>query len=390
MAGLLAGVRVVEMANVITGPYAGMVLADLGAEVIKVELPKTGDPFRRWGSDAVSSPFTSLNRGKKSVTIDVKQPEGLSLYVKLCGSADVVIENFRPGVLDDYGVGYYAIREVNPRVVYCSISGMGSDGPWKDRPVFDSVVEGMAGLWSQLMERNDPKPVGPPFADQVAGLYAAIAVLSGLVRRAATGKGGRLETTMFGSSLAFQFVATTDYLVNGRDADSLLRAHRSQSFAFVASDGKPLTIHLSSPVKFWDALLTALDRHDLASDDRFREHKDRIERYDELRAELAYVFAQRTRDEWVRILESHDVPTAPINTIGEALEEPQVNALGLLEQFGEGERALHLIGSPITNGDEDTKARLPVPELGEHNAEIFGALGYDEATLGTLGERSTI
>ena len=390
MSSLLSGIRVIEMANVITGPYAGLILADLGAEVIKVELPKKGDPFRWWGSDVLSAPFTAVNRGKKSVTIDVKQSEGRTIYVELCKSSDVVIENFRPGVLDDYGVGYTVVSGYNPGLVYCSISGLGAGETSRNRPVFDSVIEGMGGLWSQLMDRSDPKPLGPPFADQIASLYAAAGILAGLVRRGVTGKGSRVSTTMLGTSLDFQFVATADYLMNGRVADSMSRARRSQSFAFVGSDKKPFTVHLSSPVKFWDALLTAINRTDLAQDSRFIEHGQRIQHFDELREELSRVFEQRPREDWLQILESHGVPTAPINTIGEALKQPQVAELELLQQFGESERELHLIGSPISDGRDRTGVRLPPPQLGEHNLEIFGALGYDQEALDSLGRSSAI
>jgi crotonobetainyl-CoA:carnitine CoA-transferase CaiB-like acyl-CoA transferase len=372
----------VEMANVISGPYAGMLLADLGAEVIKVELPGQGDSFRMWGLQGSGAPFSALNRDKKSVTLDVKKPAGRDAYLRLCRSADAVVENFRPGVLDRLGVGFDAVSAENPSIVYMSVSGMGSSGPLRDRPTFDAVAQALSGLWSQFTDLADPEAIGPAVADQVTGLYAALGILAGLAQRGSNGKGARLEVSMLGAALGFQFLATTDYIMNGTVADRTSRAQASQTFAFVDSNSQPFAIHLSSPPKFWTAMLDAIERPDLADDPRFQDRASRAENYDVLRAELTKVFTTRTRDEWLDRLATRDVPAAPLNTIDEALHHPQVQSLAFEREFGEGDRALRLLRTPIGAGDDEpASVGLAPPELGEHNDIVFRGLGYSDEQL---------
>jgi formyl-CoA transferase len=383
----LEGIRVVEMANVITGPFTGMVLADLGADVVKVEMPGVGDNFRQWSGDddAFNPPFAAFNRDKRSVAIDVRTEDGAAQYLQLTRTADVVVENFRPGTLDRMGVGYEAVRAGNPQVVYCGISGMGQTGPDSGRPTYDAIAQALSGLWSQLTDLQAPEPVGPPLCDQLGGLYAAQGILAALLHRERTGQGQRVDVSMLEAALGFQAIAVAGHTMQNAVADKSARARRSQTYAFVARDGRPFGIHLSTPDKFWRGLTDAAERPDLVTDPRFVRKGDRIAHYDDLQAELAAVFAQRDRAEWLQRLQDRDVPAAPINTIGEALAEPQVQHLDVLRTFGEGDEALQLIGSPVRYSLAPAQDGLRPPRIGEHTEEILHALDEPVGARGSDG-----
>jgi crotonobetainyl-CoA:carnitine CoA-transferase CaiB-like acyl-CoA transferase len=384
--GPLETTRVVEMASFISGPYAAMLLSDLGAEVVKVELPGSGDPFRQWGEreGAVRPQFAAYNRGKKSVTIDVRKPAGRALFTRLASGADVVIENFRPGTADELGIGYEALRATNERLVYCAISGMGASGPYRDRPTYDAIAQAMSGLWSVLTDTRDPHPIGPPMADQLTGLYAALGVVAALAARERTGCGQKLETSMLAAGVAFMTEPLAGYTMTGEIADQHARPRRSQSYAFVAGDGLPLAIHLSSPPKFWEALTEAVGLPELRADPRFRTKADRIRGYGALHAALQERIRTKPRAQWLATLERHDVPVAPISNIAEVAADPQTAHLGLVRSFGSGERAVRLVGFPLAFEGTPAEHDVPPPGLGEHNAEVFGALGHDAGEIERL------
>ncbi len=391
---MLDGVRVIEMANVISGPFAGMLLSDMGAEVIKVEMPGSGDPFRMWSGaqDGIAPSFAAYNRGKKSVTIDVKTAEGRAAYAKIAASADVVIDNFRPGTLDRLGIGCEALRAGNQRLIYCAISGLGHVGPDRDRPTYDAIAQAMSGLWSQLTDLDDPEPVGPPMSDQLTGLYAANAVLGALVARGRNGgTGQRLDVSMLGASVAFQPHAVAEYLGGGQVATKLSRAHVSQSYAFVSGDGRPFAVHLSSQPKFWKALIAAIARPELEQDPRFATKPARGANYDALRAELQRLFSTRPRAEWLAALQAADVPCGPIHTIEQALEDPQVRALDMVRRFGSGDREMQLVGYGFASSDQraDDAARA-VPHLGEHTDAVLAGCGFDTAARDALRKAGAV
>jgi crotonobetainyl-CoA:carnitine CoA-transferase CaiB-like acyl-CoA transferase len=389
----LDGFRVLEMGHVISGPYAGMVLVDLGAEVIKVEMPGKGDTFRHWEaeqSESIRSSFAAYNRGKKSVTINIQTESGRELYKKLAAGMDALLENFRPGALDRYGVGYDDLRKINPGLVYCSISGFGPNGPYKHRPAFNEIGMAMGGLWSQLTDLEDPRPVAPGLGDYLTGVHAAIGILGALVSKAKTGKGRKLDVSMMGSVIGFQRGAIAGYTMEGRIPDAVTRPRFSQSYAFVGSDGKPFAVHLSTPAKFWQGLCRVTGRADLIDEPRFRAKRGRIEAYDELRGIFGEIFKTRPRHQWLAELEAADVPCGPIFNIGEALDDPQTQLIGLLKTFGEGARALKLGGLPVSYSDTTSEPALPPPLLGEHNEEVFGSLGYNRDDLNRLKAEGAI
>ena len=380
---LLSGVTVIEVANVITGPYAGMLLADLGADVIKVESPD-GDQFRRWqpGSEDVGPAFAAYNRGKRSVVLDLKSPEGRQALERLVATADVLIENFRPGVMDRLGVGWTRLREVNPRLVYCYVSGMGTTGPERSRPTYDAVAQALSGLWSQLTDLSDPQPVGPPMADQLTGMYSAIAILAGLQHRSRTGEGAQVEVSMLAACLGFQTFAVAGFCREGEVADMTSRAHNSQSYAFIASDELPFAVHLSTPHKFWQGLCQAVGRPDLIDDERYATKSARVRAYEELRGLFGEVFRTAPRSHWLDALTRHDVPAAPINRIDEALSHPQVEAIGIVERGDDVPPGLRgLVRSPISTGGAHLSSHRPPPLLGADSVPVLTDAGYSGAEI---------
>lgn len=391
---MLQGIRVIEMANVISGPFAGMLLGDMGAEIVKVEMPGSGDPFRLWAGETeeIAPSFAAYNRGKKSITLDTRSNQGREAYRSLVARADVVIDNFRPGTLDRQGIGPQALCAAFPGLIYCAISGLGTRGPDSAQPTYDAIAQGMSGIWSQLTSMDAPEAVGPPISDQLTGLYAANAVLGALVARGRNeGKGQRLDVSMLGASLAFQPHAVAEFLATGQLADKNSRAYKSQSYAFIAGDGEALTVHLSSQAKFWKALLKAVDRTDLEGDTRFAGRSDRHANYDSLQQELQTVFATRSRSEWLRRLREADVPAAPIHRIDEALADPQVKAQNLVRDFGSDKRVSRLVGYGYeASGGTPDPASRPVPVLGEHTRELLEEAGYDNAAQSALRQAGTI
>jgi len=365
----LSGLKVIETARVITGPMVGLLLAEMGADVIKVEQPPRGDAFRNWhgdGAGPVSANFVAINRGKRSVDLDTKTEEGRNLYRSLVRSADVVIENYRPGVMDKAGIGWEQLREFNSSLIYCHITGMGTSGPRAGLPTYDAVAQALSGLWSQLTDCSRPEPVGPPFADQLTALYATVAILAALQARTSTGKGAKVEVDMLSSCLAFQTLAVTSCLIDGTVFDHRTRGRASLSFGFVDSVGRPFAIHLSSPQKPWEALCRALNLSDLIGDPRFRTKADRSTHYDELHDVLQAVFAAQNRDEWMALLAAAEVPSAPILSVGEALVDPQVIALDIIGDDGPR--------SPVViNGHRCMTVRT-APEFGEHTEEVLDSL----------------
>lgn len=388
---LLEDLTIVEMAGVITGPSAGAILADLGASVTKVEPPGGGDPFRSWeaSGEKIRSSFAAFNRGKRSIVLDVKEPEGKEIYLDLVRTADVVIENYRPGRMDRLGIGGDDLWRVNPGLVYCHITGRGGTGPDAEQPTYDAVAQALSGLWSQLTNLADPEPVGPPISDQLAGLYAAVAILAAVQEARRTGKGTRVEVDMLGASLAFSASGVAATTWSGAVPTKSSRARNSQSYAFVAGDGLPFAVHLSTPHKFWVGLCTTIERPDLIEDERFRTKALRIRHYDTLKTTLAAVFGTRPRREWLAALISSDVPAAPILTLAEAIESPQVVAKQIIATDATGP-SHGLVRSPIVVDGRHCSAELPPPALGEHTDALLTELGRSGSQIERLHATGTV
>lgn len=388
---LLEGVLVVESAAVITGPLAGMMLADLGARVVKVE-PLGGDQFRQWvgAEESVQPSFAAFNRGKQSMAVDLKTAGGQDVLRRLAGQADIFIENFRPGAMERLGIGSQSLMSINPRLIYCHITGMGSTGPDRDLPTYDAVAQALSGLWSQFTDLQQPEPVGPPTSDQLTALYAVIGVLAALRHKMETGAGKFIEVNMLASSLAFQSQSVSALQHGAETPTKSSRARRSQTYAFVTLDDLPVAVHLSTPSKFWEGLCRATKRPDLINDPRFNTKAKRISHYDDLHGIFRDIFSTRNRGEWLTRLRTEDVPCAPILDVREALLSPQVVESELIEGPPSETEYGGLVRSPIRMGGRYLSSGLKAPHLGHDTRIVLRELGYEEAEVEQLYSRDAV
>jgi crotonobetainyl-CoA:carnitine CoA-transferase CaiB-like acyl-CoA transferase len=372
---ILKDIKVIELGTYITGPAAGLHLADLGADVIKVERPGTGDPFRTFKGGLYSPHYQTYNRNKRSIALDTKDPDDLSILYDLVASADVFIQNFRPGVADRLGVGDEALRKLNPSLVYCAISGFGQDGPARDRPAYDTVAQAASGYLRLLTPPTNPRVIGPAIADAVTGQYAAMGILAALLERGKTGKGRRVDISMLEAMCHFNLDSFTHYYSVGEVMGPLSRPVVSQSYTFECSDGKWLAIHLSSPSKFWEGLLKATGQGHLADDPRFTERLERVKHQTELIEQLTPVFLTDTRDAWCEKLLTAEVPHSPAYDSNEALEDPQAQHLKIKVSAPHGESESFTTVRPPYNFDGAADLQvMPPPYLDEHGAEIRAEL----------------
>ena len=391
MNGALEGIRVLELASYVTGPFAALLLADLGADVVKIEQPGQGDPFRGWGEKLYSATFCSLNRNKKSVTLDIRRDEGRDIFLKLAAGSDIVIENFRPGTMEKRGLGYEAIQALNPKVIYCSISGFGQKGPYRDLPGYDTIGQAMSGLLSLLTDPEKPQGMGISFSDHLTGIYACYGILGALVHRMITGEGQRVETSLLRATLSFISENAARYFETGVVPRRAYRTKTAGVFAFVDKDGLPFVIHLSSPEKFWRGLLEVVGKKEWAEDARFRDRKGRTENYDLLTGLLQSIFNGGRREEWLQRLQAHDVPCAPLNTLGEVFDDPQVREYGFpIEVEHPRMGKMRLVGSGVELSRTPPGIKMPPPTLGEHTGEVLGALGYSQDAITKLKDLGVV
>jgi crotonobetainyl-CoA:carnitine CoA-transferase CaiB-like acyl-CoA transferase len=381
----LHGIHVLELTTMITGPLAGMLLADLGAAVIKVENREGGDPFRSHHGGLYSGHFLAYNRSKRSLTLDLRSPQGKDIFFELVAQSDVLIDNFRPGVLDRLGFTWDVLTKINLRLVHASITGFGKDGPYRDRPSYDAVAQALSGVLCQFVDPDTPQPGGPTLADNITGFYAAYAVLAALYEREKTGRGCRVETSMLEAMAAFAPDGFINHRRHNMHIGPLSRVRTSQSYVFPCQDGKCFVVHLSSQAKFWEGLLKALDRHDLATHPDFAERKNRIANYENLRDELARTCLTRPRSEWTLRLEAEDVPYAPVYNIPEVFDDPQIKHLGTFYRLRhpiQGE--VWGVQPPVFFDGERPGAMTPPPVVGENTDTILSELGRDAEAIAAL------
>ncbi len=379
--------RVLEASNFVSGPYACQLLAELGAEVIKVENPKGGDPFRNYTPDGYSAAFCAHNRHKKSITLNLSNPAGVEVFQALTRKVDVLVENFRPGTMDRLGLGWEQLSTINPKLIYCSITGFGPDGPYRHRPAYDTVVQALSGLLSQFLEPDRPKITGPNVADAVTGLYAAYGVLGALYEREKSGRGHLVEVPMLDAVISFATNSIAQFFRNGQTPSPYQRPAASQCFVLPCADGKLISVHLSTPPKFWEALLQAIGRPELAADARFDSAGQRIKNYDVLLEELGRSFVKKKQTEWIIALERLDVPFAPVNDFAAVVEDPQVKHLGTIIQMEHPRMgSVKGINSAVHYDRQREVNRMAPPILGEHNDEVLREAGFSAVDITRLRE----
>ena len=367
----LEGVRVLDLSRVLAGPYATMMLADLGADVLKIEHPERGDDTRHWGppfAGSESAYFLSVNRNKRSAGVDLKTPEGIEKAKKLAADADVVIENMRRGALEKLGLGYEVLKELNPGIVYCSITGFGP-GPDEDRPGYDFLIQARGGIMG-ITGFDEPTKVGVAIADMVCGLQAAMAILAALYRRGATSEGARIEVPLFESQLSWLANRAQEYLVSGEDVGRLGNAHPSivPYQTFDASD-KKIALAVGNDAQF-EKLCQAIGRPELAGDERFATNPARVANREELVAILQEEFRKKTADEWVEEIREAGVPVGPVNPLADVFSDEHVLGSGMLQDVEHPAAGmLKMLASPILVDGERLQIRRSPPTLGQHTEE---------------------
>ncbi len=407
MAGPLAGIRVLDLSRVLAGPWAGQNLADLGAEVIKIERPGAGDDSRAFGPPWVkdaqgrdtkdSAYFTSANRGKKSMTVNLSQPEGQALVRELAAKSDVLLENYKYGDLQRYGLGYDDLKATNPRLIYCSVTGFGQTGPYKERPGYDFMIQGMGGMMSVTGEPDDkpgggPQRAGVPIADIITGMYASIAICAALAHRAQSGAGQHLDLALLDSQIALLAYQNTNYFATGKPPRRIGNLHPNivPYQPFRASDGE--VILACGNDNLYRKFCAAAGCAELAADARFATNGKRVENRDELTRLLGAIFAKRTKKEWVALLDAAGVPNGPINDIAQVFDEPQVKARAVrIEVKHPVAGKVPMVASPMRFSGTPLEHKTPPPLLGEHTDEILRqVLGKKPEEIARLREAKVL
>lgn len=366
----LAGLKVLDLGTMVTAPLAAMMLGQLGAEVTKVERPAGGDPFRATTGGDYSPNFIAYNQNKTSVEIDLTTAGGRTRLLDLLAAADVLIENFRPGVMKRLGLDADTLAKANPRLIHCSITGFGRDGPYVERAAFDTVGIALSGILHLYLDPERPQIYGPTLSDNATGLYAFGGILAALHAREKTSQGQRVEVNMLESAIAFIPDAFAYWTQTGSSYGPLSRVASSQCFAWVCADGNAISIHLSVLEKFWLSLLDALQAQEtLGKDSRFKSRNDRLTNYVSLTEELEKIVRTKPRAYWEKIFAEFDLPFAPVNTIPQVLDDPQVRHLGTFQAVQHPTKG-EIVGicSPIrVNGVRPPVVAAPV--LGEQDQQ---------------------
>src|SRR5262245_39967102 len=385
----LSGIRVLDLTQVMAGPYCCMLLGDMGADVIKVE-PPGGEATRHMSLElapGVSAPFLAVNRNKRGITLDLKRPEAVAVLKRLIGTADVLVENYRPGVAQRLGIDYEALRADNPRLVYCSISGFGQTGPYADRGGYDLIAQGMSGIMSATGSPDGPPvKVGVPVTDLGAGLFGVFGILCALRARRVTGRGQLVDTSLFEAGLALSAWEATEYWYTGQIPKRLGTAHRLNApyQAFRASDGH-FTVGAANS-RLWPRFCQLLGLERLVEDPRFRSVGDRVKNQRELEREIEAVTAGQSRAHWLDKCEEVGIPAGPIYSVPEALADPQAVARGMVQEYdypgvGRGKA----LGNPVKLSKSPARLARPAPRLGEDNAAVLGELGLGAEAIARLG-----
>ena len=396
MNNILDGLKVIDCTQILAGPFCTMMLGDMGAEIIKVEKPNGGDDIRRFGPpfiDGESAAFLMINRNKKSIALNMKDPKGLKILTDLIKTADVFIQNFRPGSLEKMGLGFDdVISKINPKIIYCSISGFGTTGPYKDRPGFDLIAQGMSGLMSLTGTPNgDPVKIGVPICDLNAGSYAAMGILAAYIKRLKTNKGQFVETSLLESGLSYTIWESGIYFATQEISAQSGTAHRLSApyQAFKTNDGY-INIGAANQAN-WEKLCHAINKPEFITTEEYLDNSSRMENINQLVTLLNKEFELKTTSEWVEILISAGVPCGPILNMHEVLNHEQIKDRETVIDLNHTKLGkIKNLSFPIKFSDNPQSLKLPPPLLGEHNNVILKELGYSDKEINKLRSESVI
>jgi CoA:oxalate CoA-transferase len=395
---VLDGIRVLDLTNVLSGPFATLHLALLGAEVIKIENPKDGDLARKLGivpdynKKLMGTSFLAQNSNKKSVTLNTKTAEGKDIFKRMVKDADILVENFRPGVMNRLGLGYETLREINPRLVYCSISGFGQTGPDSDRPAYDQIIQGLSGEMAiNGDERLNPLRAGFPVCDTVGGLNAAFAIMAALYHCQRTGEGQHIDIALLDSIMPLMGWVAANLLIGGKEPQIMGNDNftAAPSGTFRTADGH-INIAANKQEQ-WEAVCDVLGVPELKTDSRFQERDTRKNNRKELSPLLEEQLMKKPTSFWVSALNENDVPSGEILSLKDALRQPQIEHRGVLHKVNVPDIGeVEVFGLTALFDRTSADIKTPPPALGEHNAEIFGALGLTREELAELKQKAVI
>jgi len=394
--GPLAGVKVIELSHIMAGPMCGLLLADLGADVIKVEKYPDGDDSRRMVPptiDGESAAFMMLNRNKRGTSINLKHPDGKQVLAKMLRTADVVIENYRPGTMERFGFGYESLRKENPGLIYCQLTGFGTTGPYADRAGFDLIAQGMSGLMSITGEGpgRPPVKVGVPITDITAGILGAMGILAAYTRRLKTGEGQRVDTSLLEAGIVHTGWQTAIALATGTSPGPLGSAH-PLSAPYQAIETRDGWINIGAANQAnWLRLVEVIGEPDLATDPRFKDNAARMQNLPPLVERLTARFRTATTAEWLARLERAGVPAGPVLSINEMLTDPQVNAREMVVEVEHATLGrVKTLGAPVKLSATPARVARAAPVLGQHTRDILREYGYDEAQINRLGAEGAV
>ncbi len=393
----MEGIRVLDVSRVLAGPYCSMILGDLGAEIIKIEIPGKGDDTRHWGPPFISEEsayFLSVNRNKKSLTLNLGNEQGRNIFYEIAAKCDVLLENFRPGVTEKLRIDYSTMAEKNPRLIYCSITSFGATGEYRERLAYDIVIQGLGGLMGITGEPGRPPVrIGVAVSDIGAGMYGAIAILAAIIARQRTNRGQSLDISMLDSTVSWMTYMAADYFANGRNPERMGSAHPTivPYQCFKTKDDQYVTIAIGND-KLFQEFCNAIQMEKLADDPRFATNPSRVANRGELIRILEDVFGQRTRKDWLKVLTNAKLPAGPVYSMEEIFSDPQVLHREMLVKVQHPKAGtINQIGVPMKFSEAKLDIRLPPPLLGEHTDNVLSSLlGYDAQRISELRAKGVI